>query len=164
MALKKRGKSEDATAPTSAVTVPPELGKWPRHVAKHDPTEAFRQLQDTNPEVRRVGAKWIAKQAHGAVNNFTEYWLKDPSTMDRLLPLLNDPDPQRRLDGFAVYLRYAHSIRGEHVPGHQSQQRFWAQGHPPGGVRAYRFAWVDRAAKEPAISRVANYAGCLRRR
>ena len=67
--------------------------KYPKHAAKHDPTEAFRQLSDPDSATRLVGAKWLAKQAHGEVNNFTEYWLKDPATIDRLLPLLADSDP-----------------------------------------------------------------------
>jgi HEAT repeat protein len=64
-----------------------------RYAAKYDPTEAFAQLSDPDPAVRLVGAKWVAKHAHGEVNRFTEVWLKDVATTDRLLPLLADPDP-----------------------------------------------------------------------
>lgn len=67
--------------------------KYPKQTAKYDPAEAFRQLINPDPAIRLLGAKWLAKQAHGEVNNFTEYWLKDSATMDRLLPLLDDPDP-----------------------------------------------------------------------
>ncbi|MBN9520514.1 hypothetical protein J0H58_18645 [bacterium] len=63
-----------------------------KYAAKFDPTEAFRQLADPDPAVRLVGAKWVEKQSRGAVNNFTEPWLKDVATMSRLLPLLADPD------------------------------------------------------------------------
>jgi HEAT repeat protein len=92
-AAKTASRKKPPRASTPAVTVPPELRKWPKHIAKHAPTEAFRQLKDTDPSIRLEGAKWIAKQAHGAANNFTEYWLKHPGTTDRLMPVLNDPNP-----------------------------------------------------------------------
>ena len=67
--------------------------KHPKLAAKYDPTEAFQLLTEPDPATRVAGAKWLAKQAHGTVNNFTEYWLKDSATVDRLLPLLDDIDP-----------------------------------------------------------------------
>jgi hypothetical protein len=69
------------------------IAKYPKHAAKYDPAAAFAQLEDSEAKTRLAGAKWIAKQAHGEVNNFTEYWLKDPQTLDRLLPALSDPEP-----------------------------------------------------------------------
>ncbi len=69
------------------------LAQYPKRAAQFAPAGAFRQLADPDPAVRLLGAKWLAKQAHGVVSNFTEYWLKDPAMVDRLLPLLDDPDP-----------------------------------------------------------------------
>jgi HEAT repeat protein len=69
------------------------LAKYPKRAARFDPAEAFRQLSNPDPAVRLLGARWVAKHAHGEVNNFTEYWLKAPATVERLLPLLDDPDP-----------------------------------------------------------------------
>lgn len=69
------------------------LAQYPKRAAQFAPDEAFRKLSDSDPAVRLAGAKWLAKQAHATVNNFTEYWLKDPATIGRLLPLLDDPDP-----------------------------------------------------------------------
>ena len=68
------------------------LARYPKRAAQFDPTESFRQLSSPDPSVRLTGAKWLAKQAHATVNNFTEYWLKDPATAERLIPLLNDSD------------------------------------------------------------------------
>jgi hypothetical protein len=61
--------------------------------ARYEPTEAFRQLSDPDPATRILGARWVAKQAHAEVHTLTEPWLKNPDTMSRLLPLLDDPDP-----------------------------------------------------------------------
>jgi HEAT repeat protein len=60
--------------------------------AKYDPAEALRQLASADPAVRLAGAKWIEKQARGEANRFTAPWLEAAGTLDRLLPLLEDPD------------------------------------------------------------------------
>jgi HEAT repeat protein len=41
-----------------------------------------------------LGATWVHRQALAEVNRWSDPWLRDPATVDRLLPLLDDPDPR----------------------------------------------------------------------
>jgi HEAT repeat protein len=69
------------------------LAKYPKEAAKYDPAPYFLQLASADAAVRLRAARWLAKQAHGEVHGFTQYWLKDPTTVARVLPCLNDADP-----------------------------------------------------------------------
>lgn len=50
-------------------------------------------MRDRDAGVRLVGAKWLHRQALAVKNRWSDEWLRDPATVEELLPVLSDADP-----------------------------------------------------------------------